>query len=303
MKHSTADPTRTSAAELQDLWRRPSAEACLIDLRGRRAHLRAHPQGAVSIPAARLLDSLFLLPPRHRRLILAAGPGTKAQRTAHGLARELRLRGWTKVGWLEGSILDLDRDLLAAGEEPNRLWEPAVWLRRQEPHLPREGPAVDLACGSGRNTVFLALGGRQVLGVDLLPEALRHARSLARAAIVPPPGSAVFRRADLRRVEAAEGLLPAGRCTLVICFRYLQRSLLPLMSRALAPGGWIVYETFLTQQAESGRKPRSPAHLLHPGELLQAFSDLEIMEYREAEDDRGDWMASLAARKPGGSRS
>ena len=35
--------------------------------------------------------------------------------------------------------------------------------------------ALDLACGSGRNAVYLALAGMQVTAVDILPDALEQA--------------------------------------------------------------------------------------------------------------------------------
>ena len=50
----------------------------------------------------------------------------------------------------------------------------AIWADR----LP-EGPIVDVACGSGRDAVFLAMRGAQVTGIDLLPDALEQAHELA----------------------------------------------------------------------------------------------------------------------------
>jgi len=167
-----------------------------------------------------------------------------------------------------------------------------------EPRLPRSGPALDLACGSGRDATFLALRGRRVLGVDLLPDALCQARAVARASGVLGPDRAGFHRCDLRDPAAARRVLRPGRFSVVVCFRYLQRDLFPLMEQTLSPGGWLLFETFLTRQAETGRKPRNPAYLLQPGELKRSFPGLRIVEYREGRDDEGNWTASLAARRP-----
>ena len=65
---------------------------------------------------------------------------------------------------------------------------------------------------------------------------------------------------------------------------------------ALASGGYLVYETFLEQQAMEGRKPNRPQHLLKPGELRRAF-DLDVIWYHEGRDEEGDWMESLVGRK------
>jgi tellurite methyltransferase len=288
---------RYTPADLADLLHRRSGEAVLVDLRGPKAHRRAHPRGAVSIPSGRLLETLYLLPPRRRRLILFGAAGPEESRRVRHLSGELRRRGWTGAGWLDGSVRELDAGLLASGAEPNRIWEPAARLRRLEPLLPREGAACDLACGSGRNAVFLALGGRRVIGADILPDALRQGRGLARAARVPSPGAVGFVQTDLRDAQAVGRLLRPERFSLITCFRYLHRPLFNWIEPALAPGGWIVYETFLTRQAESGGKPRSPAHLLEPGELRRAFPGMEVVDYFEGQDEGGDWVASLAARR------
>jgi len=132
----------------------------------------------VPVPASRLSRSLFLLPPRNRRLLLIARDAD----VAASWCRWCREKGWSEVAWLAGSPTEIAAGLQQSGTEPNRLWEPASLLRRFEPQLPRNGLACDLACGSGRNAIFLALGGREVLGVDILPDALRQARVLARAA-------------------------------------------------------------------------------------------------------------------------
>jgi hypothetical protein len=57
-----------------------------------------------------------------------------------------------------------------------------------------------------------------------------------------------------------------------------------------------VYETFTTDQAEVGH-PRNPRFLLQPGELRNAFPDLELLSYREGFFE-GAHLARLVARAP-----
>jgi tellurite methyltransferase len=272
----------------------PIGGGALVDLRAPASFRRSHLRGSVSIPASRLSGSLFLLPPRRRHLILIDRSGERAAEAA----AYLLARGWRGVSYLEGSPLDADAACRESGPAPNRIWEPASFLREIEAELPRKGPACDLACGSGRNTVYLALGGREATGIDVLPDALAQARRLARAARIPPPGRARFVRLDLADPTSANRLLRPGRFAVITCTRYLDRALFPAIRRSLAPGGCLVYETFLEEHKRRHGKPASPSHLLRPGELRGWFADLEILRYREGPDEDDCYLASLLARRP-----
>ncbi len=164
---------------------------------------------------------------------------------------------------------------------------PSAWLVTHADRLPR-GRALDVAMGEGRNALFLARRGFEVTGVDRSPTALATARARAREEGL----ELELLRADL---EACE--LPAGPFQVVLVMRYLQRSLFEPLARVLAPGGILVYESFTRDYLKYG--PRNPEHLLEPGELRQAFRDLEILSYREIEDpEHGEARASLLARRP-----
>jgi hypothetical protein len=71
---------------------------------------------------------------------------------------------------------------------------------------------------------------------------------------------------------------------------YLHRPILPAIVGAVAPGGWLLYETFAIGNERFGR-PSNPDFLLRPGELLEvvrgrlrvvAYEDLEVAEPRPA---------------------
>jgi len=101
-------------------------------------------------------------------------------------------------------------------------------------------------------------------------------------------------QADLESTE-----LEVNGYFLILCVRYLQRSLFPQICRALRPGGMLLFETFTKAQLDFPSGPRDPAHLLDRGELRRAFPELETVFYRELRAEQG--IASLAARKPQGS--
>ncbi len=70
----------------------------------------------------------------------------------------------------------------------------------------------------------------------------------------------------------------AAGCVLV--FYFLQREIMGDLSMLLAPGGLLLYETFLKRQNVIDR-PRNPAYLLDDGELPGHFRDLDLLFYEE----------------------
>ena len=89
--------------------------------------------------------------------------------------------------------------------------------------------------------------------------------------------------------------LPSRRFDLVVVARYLQRDLFPALVDAVAPGGFLLYETFTEAQRTRGHGPTSPDHLLKAGELPTRVGELETLFYEETADD--DALARLAARR------
>ena len=249
---------------------------------------------------------MFMLPPPERPILLVAHEPATAERTA----RRLSARGRPRVAWLAAPLASLSwtpdlrphgSPLVRTGREPNRSWEAAPLLCAFAARLPRHGSAIDLACGSGREVVALALRRPSVVGVDILPDALRQARRLAHAAAAPP-GRIHLRRADLTDPQEAARLLAPQSRRVILCFRFLWRPLFPMIADALAPGGWLLYETFLEAQARAGRRPARASFLLQPGELRSAFAGsdrFEIVHYAEGPNARGDHLASLVARRKG----
>ena len=155
------------------------------------------------------------------------------------------------------------------------------------------GPVVDLACGRGRNALAVAAHGIPVLGVDRSAELLAELCDAARERELPIRAV----RADLESAPAIP--LGAGRCGALVVCRYLHRPLAPVLAALLAPGGWLLYETFTIHQRDLGYGPENPAFLLEPGELPALFPSLEIAHHWEGltEETRPAAVARLAARR------
>lgn len=253
----------------------------LIDLRPLAAFEEAHLPGASRLSLDEI-DRPYLRPPRRRSLILMAETVADAREGT----RRLALAGYT------ASALDAPLSLwpgpFESGPEKLPAWEPSPLVGRWAGDLP-SGRALDLACGSGRDAVFLAMRGAEVTAIDILPDALEQAALLAQRHAV----AVDLRQGDIERDPSCW----EGYWGTIHVHRFLHRPGLPLLRERLRDGGLVLYETFLEQQARLGLKPRNPAHLLKTGELRDAATGLRVIEYREGADEAGDWTASLVARK------
>jgi tellurite methyltransferase len=166
--------------------------------------------------------------------------------------------------------------------------EPAPYLVENIALLPK-GRALDIAMGSGRNAIYLARMGFEVEGVDIAPEAVSAARKSARKA-------GVTIRAHGADLEG-NYQIAKGAYDVIICFNYLQRSLIPQIKDGLRQGGMVVYETFIVDQAQLFGKPRNPDYLLKHNELLDMFRDFRCLRYREGIIEGQKAIASIIAQK------
>ena len=166
-------------------------------------------------------------------------------------------------------------------------FEPAKFLRDNIMLLPK-GRALDVAMGNGQNAVFLAKMGFAVEGVDISPEAVSNALEEARRAEVTI-------KAEVADLEG-EYVIKKGAYDVIICFRYLQRSLIPQIRNGLKKGGMVVYETFTVEQARFG-KPRNPDYLLKHNELLDMFRGFQCIHYWEGILEDRAALARIIAKK------
>ena len=172
-------------------------------------------------------------------------------------------------------------DIHESGLEPSRLLVENVEL------LPK-GRALDVAMGAGQNAIFLAKMGFDVEGVDISAEAVNTALSSARKA-------GVTIRVQVADLEG-NSHIEKGVYDVIICFNYLQRSLIPQIKDGLRKGGIVVYETFIVDQTQYG-KPRNTDYLLKHNELLNMFRNFRCLYYREGIVESRKAVASIIAEK------
>ena len=157
--------------------------------------------------------------------------------------------------------------------------------------LPASGLALDAAAGVGVNGLVLARRGLHVVCLDVSEVGLRLAREQAR-------------RENLWLETAVYDLshpwFPPACFDVILNFRFLERATFPMYRRALKPGGWLLFETFV-------RTPETHTDVdfyLLSGELSAAFADFDVLHDEELTMVNGrsgqpKSTAQLVARKPG----
>lgn len=164
---------------------------------------------------------------------------------------------------------------------------PSPWLRRWAGLIPTGGRVLDLACGSGRHSVLLAGLGHPVAAVDI---------DLGLSEVARATPGITWLKADL---EGAPWPLAGQRFAGIVVCNYLHRPLLDTLVDSLEVGGALIYETFALGQMRYGR-PRNPAHLLLPGELLEvAHGRLRVQAFEDADEpEQHRCVQRLVAIKP-----
>lgn len=150
--------------------------------------------------------------------------------------------------------------------QPHGTEAPSSWITRWEHLLHPQARVLDLACGAGRHTRWLAALGHRLTAVDRNPEALAGLDSVARVLC-----------AD---IENGPWPLAGERFDAVVVTNYLWRPLWPTLLDSLAPGGVLLVETFAHGNASVG-KPSRPDFLLQPGELLRLCQGLRVVGYED----------------------
>ena len=175
--------------------------------------------------------------------------------------------------------------------------QPCTILGELLPLLPT-GAALDLACGTGRNALLLA-ARQPVTAADFSPVALevaeRHAQHTGVAVSLGARIAAAKSGLHLVRADLESSEIASGDFSLIVCIKYLQRSLFRAIAKGLAPGGMLLFETYTKAQLEFAAGPRNPEYLLDSGELRTAFPELQTVFYRELR--AGSGIASLLAKK------
>jgi SAM-dependent methyltransferase len=137
-------------------------------------------------------------------------------------------------------------------------------------HTAQGREAIDLACGNGRNTIYLASKGFHVDAVDISTVALTDLKMRVM-------------QLDVCLVEAdLDSFTPQqNHYGLAVMTNYLDRDLIRRTASALQKEGVFIIETYMIHP-ENEKQDSNPDFLLEKEELLNFFDDgFTVLEYRE----------------------
>jgi SAM-dependent methyltransferase len=170
--------------------------------------------------------------------------------------------------------------------------------------LPRGGRALAVADGEGRNGVWLAEQGLDVLAIDFSPTAQEKARALARDRGV----TLEIRRADVHAFDYPEAAFDVVVEIFAQFSTPAERSAKWTgMRRALKSGGLLILQGYTPKQLHYGTGgPKQVEQLYTRAMLEQAFGDFETVRLAEEERELHEGAShvgmsaviGLAARKP-----
>lgn len=165
-------------------------------------------------------------------------------------------------------------------------WLPRLGLDSAQPR------AVDIACGAGRNALYLARLGWQVDALDISQVALDRLT----AAAAQDKLLIACTQVDLEAsVQSPAALCETGRYDLAVMIRYTHLSLIEKLRPALKPGGYLIVELHLQTDADVVG-PRNPRFRVAPGALRAAAEGFAIVEYREGVVDEIDGRVAALAQ-------
>jgi len=149
------------------------------------------------------------------------------------------------------------------------------------------GIALDVACGTGRNTDFLAKKGFEVDAVDISNVALEKVSKL-------PTINKI--EADLDKYNIAP-----NKYDLIVNVNYLNRRIVSQMKDGLKKDGVVIFETYLLAHGDFKIPTMNLDYLLRKNELLHSFIALEVIYYEERIDVNSNGervkIASIVAKK------
>lgn len=144
----------------------------------------------------------------------------------------------------------------------------AIVIKYVQPSTDKK--ALDIACGVGRNTHYLAQLGYQIDAIDISDYALAQIKQSKMIHTI---------ETDLTNYTITQ-----NNYDLIVNINYLERRLFPSMLAGLRDGGILIFETFITAHEEGYHNPSNPDFLLQSDELPLTFSELTTLFYEERDD-------------------
>ncbi len=273
----------------------------ILDLRSAQSYQAGHLKDSTWMPWDKLPECLNELPAKPASFFLVGSKSDIENATIF-----LDIKGYVVNGSL---VIESDEAMqswskklpgqIVSGKTSKMLWSPTPLLVEWLALLKQETisfslekscfSALDLGCGGGRDSVFLARQGWQVMGIDQEARVLKRAKQLASRW----GASVKFKCCNLNTL----GCFPECKFDVILMARYLNRSLFAQIDSALWPGGFLICQTF-AEGAQALGSPKNPKFILAHDELRKVFASYQIIVDRIDSLKDGRPMVSFIARKP-----
>ena len=254
----------------------------IIDCRDLKDYKKGHIKGATHIPFSILENSWHELPPK----------GAKLDLCCYDEQRQELEQLFTRQQYDLQHIFieqDLNPKILEIGTQSKRLWKANPILEKHLgiilKHTTQSNPlALDIGCGSGRDSILLAKNGFKVIAIDNKQYALDKLDSFAEKSQVAVKTQNLDCEKNLQNLIE---MIKKENPTLIMQSRYLHRPLLDIYKEHLPKGAIVAIHTFLEGAAKFG-SPKNPAFLLKNNELAKVYQNWDMLldELHTIEDGR-----------------
>jgi len=149
--------------------------------------------------------------------------------------------------------------------------EPVTVLGNFSHLLPSSGTALEPACGTGANALYLAQRGLETSAWDISEEAIRNLDDRTRQLEL---------QVNTLVCDVVTNPPSANSFDVIVVSYFLDRPLITHLIRALKPDGLLFYQTFIRERIDD-TGPRNDNYRFAENELLLLCRDLHIVLYHE----------------------
>ena len=246
----------------------------IVDLRSPEQFTQNHIKGSANIPAPSIEERMHELPNKSSPLNLVGNIEELDMASAF-----LKQKGYLVNKVINSESLNFENKefnpFTSTGTAVNRLWQPASVVKKfAELVKPTSShyKGIDLACGSGRDCVYLTQQGWNMTAIDYSSVALEKLSLLASVNQREVNSINLDIEKNFSKLESSF----ENAFDLVVTVRYLHRPILERLTNLIKVKGYIVYQTFLRGSEKFG-SPKNPNYLLEEGELAKCFAGFEIL--------------------------
>ncbi len=245
----------------------------IIDTRSYTDYCKCHIRGASHFQANTIEERLHEFPMNSEVLNLF-GEADELHKTIQFLEQ----KKYKIANVINSTPLLLNKIKLLGLEEKGTssriLWNPSDVVHRfieSQVSNSTHQQGLDLACGSGRDSVFMSMNGWSMTSVDYKQSAIDKLNRFSKIHSQDIDSQVIDLESGFAKLLELERLYDA-----VVIVRYLHRPMLTKLNEIIKPKGFIVYQTFM-QGCEKFGSPKNPRFILQKGELADIFSDFQVL--------------------------